>query len=190
VTISPGPAVTLARVGVHPERPLVQLPLVAGGAGESPPSRHETVLPAEPAEAIADLAQARARGGSAALAGCCARHPALLEAWARLGELQLAGGDTVSAYASARVAYHRGLDRLRKHGWGGTGMVRWAEPTNRGFLRGLHLLLVAAARLGETDESERCRSFLLELDPDDGIGVRAYPQTPGSDFNPPPLPPD
>jgi hypothetical protein len=61
-------------------------------------------------------------------------------------------------------------------------MVRWAQPTNRGFLRALHLLLLAAARLGETEEAERCRRFLFELDPDDGLGVAAYPSPPGRDF--------
>ncbi|HEY6378356.1 MAG TPA: DUF3151 family protein [Candidatus Dormibacteraeota bacterium] len=175
-------------MGVPPDRPLVQLPLAAGRPPDGPPARHETVLPEEAPAAVADLVAARAQPGLAPLAACCARHPALLEAWARLGEAQLAGGDAVGAYASARVAYHRGLDRLRKHGWGGTGAVRWAQPANRGFLRGVHLLLAAAARLGEIDESERCRSFLLELDPDDAIGVAAYPQPPGSDFDPPPLP--
>jgi hypothetical protein len=172
-----------------PERPLVQLPLAGGETSVGSPPRHETVLPPEPAEAQADLIAARARGTDA-IAECCARHPALLEAWARLGEARLAAGDPVAAYACARVAYHRGLDRLRKHGWGGTGIVRWAQPENRGFLRGLHLLLVSAARLGELDESERCRTFLLDLDPDDALGIALYPPVPGPDFVPPSTPHD
>lgn len=174
-------------MAMPPERPLMQLPVAAGQSANSSPPRHETVLPPEPAQAQAELTAARARG-TAAIAECCARHPAFLEAWARMGEAELTAGDPVRAYACARVAYHRGLDRLRKHGWGGTGIVRWAEPSNRGFLRGLHLLLVSAARLGELDECERCRTFLLDLDPDDELGIAAYPQIPGPDFEPPALP--
>ena len=86
------------------------------------------------------------------------------------------------------MAYHRGLDRLRREGWGGTGIVRWGEPTNRGFLRGLHALLAAAARLGEADEASRCRAFLLELDPSDELHVAGYPEVPGTDWSPPALP--
>ena len=108
--------------------------------------------------------------------------------WARLSENWLAGGDAVSAYACARVAYHRGLDRLRRSGWGGTGIVCWAEPTNRGFLRGLHALLAAAASLDESDKSARCRDFLLELDPEDTLRVATYPKVPGPAWTPPPLP--
>lgn len=40
----------------------------------------------------------------AALGRVAASHPTLLESWARLSELSLAGGDTVEAYAFARVA--------------------------------------------------------------------------------------
>jgi hypothetical protein len=43
--------------------------------------------------------------------------------------------------------------------------VRWAEETNRGFLRSLDGLRQAAATLGETDEEERCTQFLRQLDP-------------------------
>jgi len=150
--------------------------------------RHETVLPDEPAEARAALAAALPSGGRTALAGVCARWPGFLEAWARLGEHTLAGGDAVTAYAFARVGYHRGLDRLRREGWGGTGLVRWAQPSNRGFLRALRLLLASAAALGELDESTRCRQFLLDLDPDDALGAAAYPPIPGADWRPPPLP--
>lgn len=58
-------------------------------------------------------------------------------------------------------------------------MVRWARPSNHGVLRGLHVLLAAAAALGEEDESSRCRGFLLGLDPDDTLGVATYPEAPG-----------
>ena len=176
-----------------PQRPLAQLPVSGGPPSASPsPARHETILSTEPAGALDDLRQALAVADDSArrtaLLRVTADHPSLLESWARLSELSLAGGDTVEAYAFARVAYHRGLDRLRREGWGGTGMVRWAQPSNRGFLRGLRALLAAAAALGEEDESSRCRGFLLELDPDDALHVAAYPEVPGSGWTPPQLP--
>jgi hypothetical protein len=172
---------------------MFQVPV--SGAAPSPqpsPPRHETILPDEPVDALGDLRSALATADDSArrtaLARVAADHPTLLEAWARLSELSLAGGDPVVAYAFARVAYHRGLDRLRRVGWGGTGLVRWTQPSNRGFLRGLHALLAAAAAVGEEDESTRCREFLLDLDPDDTLGVAAYPQVPGRGWAPPPLP--
>jgi hypothetical protein len=171
----------------QPTRPIHDLPL----RGAARAGRHTTVLPPEPAEAIegvdAALAGSDANHRRAALMRVAAAHPTLLDAWARLSEATLVAGDPVTAYAFARVAYHRGLDRLRREGWGGTGMVRWAEPSNRGFLRGLHALLAAAAALGEEDEAARCREFLLELDPDDTLGVAAYPQVPGRGWTAPAL---
>lgn len=173
-----------------PQRPIGRLPVAAAPTGAA--LRHETVLPMEPA---AELDALRAALGSAdpadrrrALAGLVTGHPAFIEAWARLSELGLADGNPVAAYAYARVAYHRGLDRLRRHGWGGTGLVRWAQPSNRGFLRGVHALLAAAAALDEDDESRRCREFLLDLDPDDSLGVAAYPEAPGPNWIPPAIP--
>jgi hypothetical protein len=175
----------------QPQRPVRDVPVV-GAASAPAPARHHTVLPAEPGAAVdalrAALAATDGPSGRAALVQVAAQHPAMLEAWARLSEASLGDGDAVTAYAFARVAYHRGLDRLRRVGWGGTGMVRWAEPTNRGFLRGLHALLAASAAIGEEDESARCRAFLLELDPDDTLNVAAYPDVPGQDWTPPPLP--
>ncbi len=92
-----------------------------------------------------------------------ARWPRHLAAWATLGDL---ARDDVEAYAAYRVGYHRGLDRLRQNGWRGSGFVRWRHETNRGFLRALHGLATAAAAIGEGDEEERCRLFLVQLDPD------------------------
>ena len=155
------------------------------------PPRHETVLPPEPPEALAVLdAALAAPSPGVALRDVCARFPSCLDAWARLGQQALRDGEHPAVvYACARVGYHRGLDRLRKHGWGGAGMVRWARETNRGFLRALHLLLVAAAAVGEVDEAERCRQFLRDLDPEDGIGASAIPANPGPSWQPPlPLP--
>lgn len=167
-------------------RPLREVPLTPTAKASG---RHETVLPPEPAEADAALAAALAAPDRfVALRAVVSRWPAHLDAWARLGQFVYGEGDLVGAYAFARVGYHRGLDRLRRHGWGGTGLVRWERPTNRGFLRALHLLLVVAAGLGELEESARCRRFLLDLDPDDPLGVAAYPEVPGPDWVPPALP--
>jgi hypothetical protein len=125
----------------------------------------ETVLDAEPDAALAAIAAARAGPDSArrdALAAVAARWPTCLEAWARLGD---AARDDVEAYACYRVGYHRGLDRLRKAGWRGSGYVRWAHPENRGFLRALAGLGRVAATFGELDEAQRCAEFLHQLDP-------------------------
>ena len=120
----------------------------------------ETVLPPEPADAVDGL---RTAGDDRdAVAAVVARHPAFLDGWATLGRL---AGDDVEAYAYYRVGYHRGLDRLRANGWRGSGYVRWAHPTNRGFLRALAGLASTAATIGEHDEAERCELFLRQLDP-------------------------
>jgi hypothetical protein len=131
-------------------------------SGSAPP---ETVLPTEPAEAIAALEAALAEQGPArraAVSAVVARWPRFLDGWARLGEL---ARDDVEAYAAFRVGYHRGLDRLRQAGWRGTGYVRWRHPENRGFLRALDGLRRQAGRIGETDEEIRCAEFLRQLDP-------------------------
>ncbi|HLI23636.1 MAG TPA: DUF3151 family protein [Acidimicrobiales bacterium] len=129
----------------------------------------ETVLPDPEPDAVAAL-DAAAQEASAeparayrALAAVAARFPTYLEAWAALAEH--AADDPVASYAFARVAYHRGLDALRRAGWRGSGYVRWQAPSNRGFLRGLDALRRAAGALGESDEEERCALFLRQLDP-------------------------
>jgi len=128
----------------------------------------ETVLdPLEPALAAA-LDAARALPADQrrdAVAAVAARDPRCLEAWAELAEL---GRDPIERYAYARVGYHRGLDALRAAGWRGSGHVRWRHDSNRGFLRSLHGLELAAAAIGETDEEQRCALFLRQLDPEWG----------------------
>jgi len=97
-----------------------------------------------------------------ALRAVAAAWPAYLDAWAALAET---APDPVTAYAFARVGYHRGLDQLRQSGWRGSGRVPVSEATNRGFLSSLNQLRRAAAMIGEDAEAERCRVFLSQLDP-------------------------
>jgi hypothetical protein len=138
----------------------------------------ETLLSPEPQSAIKGLAHALAANGKdravvgARLREVVAAHPAFLEGWAYLAQWALDVGDPVAAYAFARTGYHRGLDRIRKAGWGGQGPVPWRHEPNRGFLRSVHALMRAAVAIGEREEAERCRDFLLQLDPDDALGVR------------------
>jgi hypothetical protein len=128
------------------------------------PGAPPTLLP-EDTVAETALEKARAAGGSAALKSVAADHPTFSAAWGRLGELALAEGDPVTAYAFARTGYHRGLDQLRRSGWRGHGPVPWAHGPNRGFLRCLNVLALAAAAIGEADEAARCAQFLRDSDP-------------------------
>lgn len=123
--------------------------------GEPPPTR----LTAEP-EPVAALAA----GDDPA--DVAARWPASSLPWAVLADAAWAGGRTIESYAYARTGYHRGLDALRRHGWKGHGPVPWSHEPNRGWLRSLHALGRAAAAIGETDEAERCRTFLRESSPE------------------------
>ncbi|HVE94053.1 MAG TPA: DUF3151 family protein [Acidimicrobiales bacterium] len=121
----------------------------------------QTVLPEPPAELATALRDAA--GDRTGIAAVAATEPRFLDAWAALGEMAT---DPVERYAYFRVGYHRGLDTLRASGWRGSGYVRWAAPTNRGFLRCLDGLRATAAEIGETDEAERCALFLQQLDPE------------------------
>jgi hypothetical protein len=140
----------------------------------SPGGLGETVLDAEPAEAVSALDAALERPTAErrdVIAAVVARWPTFLDGWARLGD---AAGDEVEAYACFRVGYHRGLDRLRRAGWRGSGYVRWTHPENRGFLRSLDGLGRSATALHEPDEAQRCTEFLHQLEPDwDRIGKPA-----------------
>jgi len=135
----------------------------------------EILLPPEPEEATRALAEALdapVEERSDRLRAVVTRHPTFLDGWARLAEDALAAHDHVAGYAFARTGYHRGLDRIRRHGWRGRGPVPWYHEPNRGFLRSVFALMTAAGAIGELDEAERCRDFLLELDPPDSLGVR------------------
>jgi len=120
----------------------------------------ETILPPEPAPVVAGLSAAHSREEVAAIVR---DHPRSLTGWATLGDL---ARDPIEAYACYRVGYHRGLDTLRANGWRGSGYVRWARETNRGFLRALDGLRRTADGIGERDEASRCDEFLHQLDPD------------------------
>lgn len=122
------------------------------------------IAPAEP-EQVAALAAAMSRPAGErrdAVASVVARWPRFLEGWARLGD---EGRDMIERYAAYRVGYHRGLDTLRASGWRGSGYVRRAHETNRGFLDCLAGLQSEAREIGETDEAQRCAEFLHQLDP-------------------------
>ena len=122
-------------------------------------SMPETRLPVDPAgEELAGADPAR-------LVELVAGNPASSLGWALLAEQSLASGqlaDDVTAYAYARTGYHRGLDALRRNGWKGTGPIPWAHEPNRGFLRALWALSVAAGRIGDDVERQRCADFLRD----------------------------
>jgi hypothetical protein len=124
-----------------------------------PPPTH---LPEDPAAALL------ASGTSAA--EVVRSHPESPLAWATLAEQALADDSVdslsqVTAYAYARVGYHRSLDQLRHNGWKGNGPVPWEHEPNRGFLRALAALAVAADRIGERPEADRCSTFLRDSSP-------------------------
>jgi Protein of unknown function (DUF3151) len=134
----------------------------------TPQGPPRTVLPAEAAEVRDALQKALAAAVDERrdlVARVVAEHPRSLLAWQALGDL---GRDTIERYAAYRVGYHRGLDTLRANGWRGSGYVRWADETNRGFLGCLHGLGEAATAIGESDEADRIAIFLAQLDPSGG----------------------
>lgn len=129
----------------------------------------ETRLPDEPVEVqhlVSQISAALDSGDKPLVASLADRvvraAPRSSLAW---WSCALAADTDVARYAAYRVGYHRGLDALRANGWKGSGFVRWSHLPNRGFLRCLHGLQRMAAVLGESDEEERCRLFLLQLDP-------------------------
>ena len=127
-----------------------------------PPS---TVLPAESqaiSHALQEAFAASAADRRTLVAEVVAASPRSLDAWAALGGL---GRDVIERYAAYRVGYHRGLDTLRANGWRGSGYVRWADETNRGFLRCLRGLQQMAVAIGEGDEAARIAVFMQQLDP-------------------------
>ncbi len=132
----------------------------------------DTLIPAWPDEAEAMLTAAiDSSDPLAGLREVATTYPELLAVWAELAERALAADDPIMGYAFARVGYHRGLDTIRRAGWKGQGPVPWSHEPNRGFLRSLDALRRAALAIGEPGEPERCREFLLQLDPADHLQV-------------------
>lgn len=115
------------------------------------------LLPVDPATAALDA-------GSDPL-DVARDNPTSCLVWAVLAEKALDAGQDVTGYAYARVGYHRGLDQLRRNGWKGAGPVPWSHEANRGFLRALSSLGLAAAAIEEEPEVQRIRAFLLDADP-------------------------
>ena len=136
----------------------------------------ETVLDPLSPELSAALQAAHALAPESrrqAVAAVAAGEPRCLDAWADLAE---SASEPIERYAYARVGYHRGLDTLRAAGWRGSGYVRWRHESNRGFLRSLHALELAAREIGEVDEEQRCRLFLRQLDPEWDSVARPEPR--------------
>jgi len=130
----------------------------------TPSGPPETVLPVDAPnvqQLISDISASQHldREKLLKLVSLAPRSPSV---WALYGQN---GQDTLQRNAAFRVSYHRGLDLLRANGWKGSGFVRWQHPSNRGFLLCLLGLQVNAEHIGEIDEAERCRLFLLQLDP-------------------------
>lgn len=91
------------------------------------------------------------------------KHPENPMAWAVLAEKE---SNPLVRYAFARTGYHRGLDLLRGNGWKGFGSVPWSHEPNRGTLRAIAQLALAAKGIGEDHEYDRCRALLSDCDPD------------------------
>jgi len=126
------------------------------------PGPDPTFLPEDGPDAIARAAMA----GGSSVRDAIPSAPAASLLWALLAEESLAASDPVAAYAYARTGYHRGLDALRGAGWKGHGPIPWEHEPNRGFLRSLNALGLAATQIGEQDEATRCAIFLRESSPE------------------------
>ena len=128
--------------------------LLAFGPGAAP-----TLLPVDPA--VAQLTES----GRERFIEIVSAHPQSSLCWALLAEgslkIDTAEGN-VGAYAYARTGYHRGLDALRRAGWKGAGPVPWEHAPNRGFLRALFALAMAAERIGDDEEHQRCAQLLRD----------------------------
>ena len=128
--------------------------------------RHETVLPLVDRtlrDAYQEALTLDPAARKVALGELVAGDPTFIEGWAALSSL---GVEPIERYAYARVGYHRGLDALRGNGWGGSGLVRWSQASNRPFLTCLVRLREAAREIGEVAEVARIDVFLRDLDPD------------------------
>ena len=94
-----------------------------------------------------------------------AKNPESIGIWCALG---MASTQVMESYSYFRLAYHRGLDSLRKNGWRGSGFVRWEHTGNRYFLFSLSKLSDISYEIGYNAEGERCSTFLRQLEPNWG----------------------
>ncbi len=90
------------------------------------------------------------------------KNPESIGIWCVLG---ISSSEMMESYSYFRVAYHRGLDSLRKNGWRGSGFVRWEHAGNRYFLFALNQLAEISKEIGDHIEAERCSLFLRQLEP-------------------------
>lgn len=133
---------------------------------------HENLLGGPPPTHLPETPEATAALAAGDPAEVAARYPTFSAAWAELARRALADGQVVAAYAYARTGYHRGLDQLRRAGWKGHGPVPWEHEPNRGFLRCLHFLALAAKDINEADEAERCATFLADSSPEAAAALK------------------
>ncbi|MFP7365007.1 DUF3151 domain-containing protein [Corynebacterium callunae] len=116
------------------------------------------------------LPQDPAQGADPALTTTALTHPDSPLVWAVRAEAALESATTdeekLQAYAFARTGYHRSLDRLRANGWKGWGPVPYSHEPNRGVLRAIASLALAAKLIGEDNEYDRCRQMLSDADPE------------------------
>src|ERR1700753_470619 len=126
-------------------------------------SDHSNLLGEPPATLLPAQEDAEALVASgAAPTEVAAKYPTFSLAWALLAEQALDDGPPVAPSAYARTGYHGGLHALRRNGWKGYGPIPWSHEPNRGFLRCLAALAKAAGDINETDEEQRCWTFLAD----------------------------
>jgi hypothetical protein len=123
---------------------------------------HENLLGGPPPTYLPGDTEAEKLLAESGPAAAATRYPAFSLAWAILAEQALERESILEAYAYARTGYHRGLDALRRNGWKGHGPVPWDHEPNTGFLRCLAALARASAAIDETEETERCWTFLRD----------------------------
>lgn len=99
-------------------------------------------------------------------------HPDSPAVWAARAEHELAGhttgaggGNLIVAYAYARTAYHRSLDRLRANGWKGWGPIPSSHEANQPVLKAIAMLALSSQAIGDHAEYDRCRQMLSDADP-------------------------
>ena len=125
----------------------------------------ETILPLEPVYLVDQIREAVRSPLSVTkpdLLITASGNPESIAVWCGLG---LVSAELMESYAYFRLAYHRGLDSLRKNGWRGSGFVRWEHDGNRYFLTALNKLAEISLRIDDIVEADRCALFLRQLEP-------------------------